>query len=110
MGGPAEGVVDLYSRLALEWDADRGRSLIERAWLDKFEEDGFIDTFRFFHPEKKDSYTWWDMKTRARERNVGWRLDYFYVSDNLKQNLQNAGIMPDILGSDHCPIYLKISI
>ena len=83
---------------------------IERAWLDKFEEDGFIDTFRFFHPEKKDSYTWWDMKTRARERNVGWRLDYFYVSDNLKQNLQNAGIMPDILGSDHCPIYLKISI
>ena len=83
---------------------------IERAWLDKFEESGFIDTFRFFHPEKKDSYTWWDMKTYARDRNVGWRIDYFFASENLKSNLVNAKIMPEIMGSDHCPIYSKISL
>ena len=81
---------------------------IERVWLDKFEENGFIDTFRFFHPEKKDSYTWWDMKTYARDRNVGWRIDYFYTSKNLQTNLINASILPEILGSDHCPIYLRI--
>lgn len=83
---------------------------IERMWLDKFEKNGFIDTFRFFHPNKKDSYTWWDMKTRARERNVGWRIDYFYASANLKTNLVSAIIMSDILGSDHCPIYLEIKL
>lgn len=83
---------------------------IERAWLDKFAAAGFIDTFRFFHPGKKDSYTWWDMKTRARERNVGWRIDYFYASANLEKNLVNATIMPEITGSDHCPIYLEIKL
>lgn len=83
---------------------------IERAWLDKFIEAGFIDTFRFFHPDKKDSYSWWDMKTRARERNVGWRIDYFYTSENLKSNLTSATIMPEIIGSDHCPIYLALNL
>ena len=83
---------------------------IEREWLDKFAEAGFIDTFRFFHPDKKNYYTWWDMKTRARERNVGWRLDYFYASKSLKKNLKTAAIMPSIMGSDHCPITLEIQI
>ena len=83
---------------------------IERAWLDKFEANGFIDTFRFFHPDKKDSYSWWDMRTYARKRNVGWRIDYFYTSENLKTHLISAKIMPEVFGSDHCPIYLNISL
>lgn len=81
---------------------------IERVWLDKFEGAGFIDTFRHFYPNKKNIYTWWDMKTRARERNVGWRIDYFFASANLKQNIVSADIMPDMAGSDHCPILLKL--
>jgi exodeoxyribonuclease-3 len=83
---------------------------IERVWLDKFETAGFIDTFRHFHPNKKDIYSWWDMKTRSRERNVGWRLDYFYVSSNLQNKLISANIMSDVFGSDHCPVNLKIKI
>lgn len=82
----------------------------ERVWLDKFVTAGFIDTWRFFYPDKKDSYTWWDMKTRARERNVGWRIDYFFTSSDLKKNLISAAIMPEVMGSDHCPIGLKIKI
>jgi len=81
---------------------------IEREWLDKFEDDGFIDTFRFFHQNKKDIYSWWDMKTRSRERNVGWRIDYFYASSNLKNNLKQASILTDVYGSDHCPISLDL--
>ncbi|MDP2693147.1 MAG: exodeoxyribonuclease III [bacterium] len=82
---------------------------IERKWIDKFVEAGFIDTFRYFYPNKKNYYTWWDMKTRARERNVGWRIDYFFASKALKKNLIGATIMPSIMGSDHCPIGLKLN-
>lgn len=83
---------------------------IEREWLDKFESAGFIDTFRFFSPNKKDIYSWWDMKTRARDRNVGWRIDYFYTSSNLKNNLKHANILTDVQGSDHCPVSLDLNI
>src|SRR3989344_2676488 len=83
---------------------------IERAWLDKFVENGFIDTFRHFHPQKSNEYTWWDMKTRARERNVGWRIDYFYTSKDLKNKLKGATIMTSTMGSDHCPVGLKLNI
>lgn len=81
---------------------------IEREWLDKFVMAGFMDTFRYFHPDKKNYYSWWDMKTRARERNVGWRIDYFFASKTLKNNLLSATIMPSIMGSDHCPIGLTL--
>jgi exodeoxyribonuclease III len=75
----------------------------ERAWMDKWVAKGFIDTFREFDksPEK---YSWWDTLTRARERNVGWRIDYFFISEDLRPNLKEAFIMPDVLGSDHCPV------
>ena len=79
----------------------------EREWIDKLLEAGFIDTFRVFN-QKSEQYTWWDMMTRARDRNVGWRIDYFFVSDNLKDNLKNAFILPDVMGSDHCPVGIEL--
>ena len=82
---------------------------IERDWMDKFISHGYVDTFRMFN-DQPDNYTWWDMQTRARERNVGWRIDYFFVSENLKQNVKNAFILPDVMGSDHCPVGLEIQI
>ncbi|MBN2074168.1 MAG: exodeoxyribonuclease III [Dehalococcoidales bacterium] len=76
---------------------------IEREWIDRFLDNGFIDTFRYFNKEP-EQYTWWDVKSRARDRNIGWRIDYFYISENLLPHLAEAFIMPDIMGSDHCPI------
>jgi len=81
----------------------------ERAWIDKFLAHGYLDTLRMFNSEP-NQYTWWDLVTRARERNVGWRIDYFYVSDNLKNQVKSASIFADIQGSDHCPIGLELEI
>ncbi len=75
----------------------------ERAWLDQFIEAGLIDTFRVFN-QQPENYSWWDYKTRARERNVGWRIDYFYISSDLRPRLVDATILPQYMGSDHCPI------
>lgn len=69
---------------------------------------GFIDTFRYFYPDKKDAYTWWSYMFNARARNAGWRIDYFCVSERLKDRLVDAVIHSDILGSDHCPVELVI--
>ena len=79
----------------------------EREWVSKFIELGFIDTFRMFN-EKGENYTWWDYKTRARERNVGWRIDYFFVSNNMKEQINSSIILNQIMGSDHCPIKLEL--
>jgi exodeoxyribonuclease-3 len=79
----------------------------ERAWIDKLLEAGFIDTLRVYN-QKPEQYTWWDMMTRARDRNVGWRIDYFFISDNLKDNLKNAFILPEVMGSDHCPVGIEL--
>jgi exodeoxyribonuclease III len=79
----------------------------ERAWIDQFLALGYVDTLRKFH-EEPELYTWWDLKTRARDRNVGWRIDYFYISENLKGNLKDARIHPEIMGSDHCPIGITL--
>jgi exodeoxyribonuclease-3 len=76
---------------------------VERAWLDKFVAHGYVDTFRHFN-EEANNYTWWDMKTRARERNVGWRIDYLFVTENLLPMVSNAFIMSEVTGSDHCPV------
>jgi exodeoxyribonuclease-3 len=81
----------------------------ERAWLDKFVARGYIDTFRHFNQEP-GQYTWWDVKSRARERNIGWRIDYFFVTENLKSQLIKAAIMSKVTGSDHCPIGLVMRI
>jgi exodeoxyribonuclease-3 len=79
----------------------------ECEWIDGFIEAGFIDTLRVFN-QNADVYTWWDMVTRARIRNVGWRIDYFYISTNLKKNLKNACTMPHVMGSDHCPVGIEL--
>lgn len=81
----------------------------ERAWIDNLQRAGFIDSFREFNP-KPGNYTWWDMKSGARARNVGWRIDYFFISQELRSGLVNAFIMPTIQGSDHCPIGVEILI
>lgn len=81
----------------------------ERAWIDKLLSHGYIDTFRMFNQEP-GQYTWWDLKTRARERNIGWRIDYFYVSENFKDQVKAAYILPDIMGSDHCPIGIDVVV
>jgi len=82
---------------------------IERAWMDKYVAHGFVDTFRHFNKEP-NHYTWWDLKTRARERNVGWRIDYFFVTENLLPQIKNALIMTDVTGSDHCPVGIILRI
>jgi len=80
---------------------------VEREWVSKLVAHGYHDTFRIFVAEP-GHYTWWDMKTSARARNLGWRIDYFFVSDELRGRIKAAGIMPTIQGSDHCPITLEI--
>lgn len=80
----------------------------ERAWIDEVIASGFTDTFRYFHPDKTGAYSYWDMKTAARDRNVGWRLDYFFASGNLTSRLKRADILPHYSGSDHCPIVLEL--
>ncbi len=79
----------------------------ERAWIDKFLSMGFIDTFREFNNEP-NNYSWWDIKSGARARNVGWRIDYFYISDNMKKNLKDAFILAKVMGSDHCPVGIEV--
>jgi exodeoxyribonuclease-3 len=81
----------------------------ERARLDRLLAAGFVDAFRIFHREP-GQYTWWDLKTRARERNVGWRIDYFFVSEDLVPRVKRAYILKDVMGSDHCPIGLEVSV
>ncbi len=81
---------------------------MERAWITKLLNAGFIDTFRHFYPEEKDQYSWWDYKTRARQRNVGWRLDYFFAAREMEKRLVGAAILPEVQGSDHCPVELRI--
>ncbi len=77
--------------------------------MDKFCGCGYVDTFRMFNSEP-GQYTWWHVITRARERNVGWRIDYFFVNEEFRDNVKSAFIMPDVMGSDHCPIGISISI
>jgi exodeoxyribonuclease-3 len=80
---------------------------VERAWMDKLVAHSFLDTFRIFNKEG-GNYSWWDQKTKARERNVGWRIDYFFVSDNLRDSTKSAFIMKEVNGSDHCPVGIEI--
>ena len=79
----------------------------ERAWMDRFLAAGYLDTFRLFNSEG-GNYSWWSVRTGARKRNVGWRLDYFFVSENLKDNVKAAHIYSEIMGSDHCPVGLEL--
>ncbi len=82
----------------------------ERAWLDEVVAHGYVDVFRHLYPTKKDVYTYWDMKTAARERNVGWRIDYFFISNDILPHLSSTKVHSAILGSDHCPIEMTLSL
>lgn len=79
----------------------------EQACLDALVDAGMVDGYRHFHPDQKDAYTWWDMKSFARDRNIGWRIDTFFVSKGLVDNLRDVRIEEEIYGSDHCPVVLE---
>jgi exodeoxyribonuclease III len=80
----------------------------ERGKMTALLNSGFIDTFRYFYPDKEGAYTWWSYMAKSRDRNVGWRIDYFIISERLKDRLTDSQIHSNILGSDHCPIVLEI--
>lgn len=82
---------------------------VERAWIDKFIENGYRDIFRIMHP-LEIKYSWWSYRFKARERNAGWRIDYFFVTDNLVDNIEKAEILNEIKGSDHCPIEITVNL
>ena len=85
-----------------------GFTIEERNKMTELLNSGFIDTFRYLYPDKTDCYTWWSYMRKAREKNVGWRIDYFIVSDSIKNKIKEANIYQEIMGSDHCPIGLEI--
>ncbi len=82
----------------------------ERGCFQRVLDEGFIDTFRYFYPDRADIYSWWSYRFHARENNSGWRIDYFIVSPDLKEKLQDACIHTEITGSDHCPVELMIDL
>jgi exodeoxyribonuclease-3 len=81
----------------------------ERAWMDVFFQDGFIDTFRHFYPEAAHNYSWWSFRANARNNNKGWRIDYIAAGSALKSHLTDAGITPDARHSDHCPVWVELN-
>ena len=83
---------------------------IERAWIDKLIEHGYIDTFRYVHGDIEQEYSWWSYRFGARAKNVGWRIDYFFISDDLAEYLEDAFIMQEITGSDHCPVGITLQL
>lgn len=80
---------------------------IERAWMDRIIDRGYVDVFRAFHPEP-EHYTWWTYRFGARQRNIGWRIDYFFVNEEFLPQIESADILSEIMGSDHCPIRLVL--
>lgn len=82
----------------------------EREKFSALLKNGFVDTFRKMYPNKENAYTWWSYMNNAREKNIGWRIDYFLVSDRIKEKIKEAYIYDNIMGSDHCPIGLEIEV
>ncbi len=85
-----------------------GFSYEERGKFSELLASGFTDSFRYLYPDRHDAYSWWSYRAAARERNVGWRIDYFLVSDRLRDNIREAFILPEVMGSDHCPVGLDL--
>ena len=82
---------------------------VERDWLNKLEEHGYVDTYREYHPEEV-KYSWWSYRTRARERDAGWRIDYHFASEDLMADITKADVLTEVMGSDHCPVYLNLAL
>jgi exodeoxyribonuclease III len=87
-----------------------GFTVEERGKMTQLLAEGFTDTYRYFHPEQEGAYTWWSYMSKVRERNIGWRIDYFITSNRLRPLLKGAAIHADVLGSDHCPIVLEVDL
>ena len=87
-----------------------GFSYEERGKFSELLNAGSTDSFRWLYPERENAYSWWSYRAAARERNVGWRIDYFLVSDRLREVVQDAYILPEIMGSDHCPVGLDLKV
>jgi len=83
---------------------------IERAWIDKLIDHGYIDTFRYVHGDKEEEYSWWSYRSGARAKNVGWRIDYFFISEDLAEVLEDAFILQEVEGSDHCPVGIRLAL
>jgi exodeoxyribonuclease-3 len=79
----------------------------EREWMTEFTDSGFVDTFRMFHSEP-EQYTWWSYRMNARAKNIGWRIDYFCVNQAFSNRIKESYILPEVMGSDHCPIMLEV--
>ncbi|MBU3074218.1 exodeoxyribonuclease III [Clostridium estertheticum] len=101
----AHNVIDLKNPKANEKYS--GFLPIERAWMDKFISHGYVDTFRYLHAEEV-KYSWWSYRFKAREKNAGWRLDYFFITKDLLSELKEASILNEVIGSDHCPVSIII--
>lgn len=104
----AHRAIDLRNPKANEKNA--GFTLEEREKMTRLQEAGFTDTFRLLHPDLEGAYSWWSYRSNARERNIGWRIDYFLVSRRLEERIVNAAIYPAIHGSDHCPVGLELEL
>ncbi|MEC1585303.1 exodeoxyribonuclease III [Bacillus spizizenii] len=100
--------IDLKNPKANRYNA--GFSDQERGAFTRFLEAGFVDSFRHVYPDLEGAYSWWSYRAGARDRNIGWRLDYFVVSERLKERIEDASISADVMGSDHCPVELMINI
>jgi exodeoxyribonuclease-3 len=86
-----------------------GFTPIEREWFTKFLSKGYVDTFRRLHPSMRDAYSWWSYRPGVRQKNVGWRIDYFVVTEEFAKHVKGADIQCDVMGSDHCPVSLDVS-
>ena len=100
--------IDLKNPKANEGNA--GYSEQERGKMTELLDSGFTDSFRYLYPDKEGVYSWWSYRFRAREHNAGWRIDYFLVSDRIRDRIQDAKILTDVMGSDHCPVELDIDL
>lgn len=87
-----------------------GFTVEERSKMSRLLDSKFIDSFRFLYPDKAEVYTWWSYMSNVRERNIGWRIDYFLLSEKLKTSLKEAEIHSHIMGSDHCPVVVQVDI
>ncbi|MEK3886762.1 exodeoxyribonuclease III [Bacillus sp. FSL K6-3431] len=101
---------DIDLRNAKSNQGNSGVTKEERGKMTHLLEQGFIDSYRYFYPEREGVYSWWSYMSKVRERNIGWRIDYFIVSERLANNLVDAQIHCDIMGSDHCPVALEVKI
>jgi len=104
----AHGHIDLHNPKANQNTS--GFLPIERAWIDKLLANGYVDTFRHIHGDKENEYSWWSYRSGARSNNLGWRIDYFFISEDLTESLEDAFILQAITGSDHCPVGIRLKI